>query len=71
MPLASGTQLSCTAVPAPHLKPGAVAISTDATTCVDTYVSFDVRQLRCPEAGHRTYVSFAPYLKQGTPGHVP
>ena len=38
VPLASGTQLSCTAVPAPHLKPGAVAISTDATTCVDTYL---------------------------------
>ena len=38
VPLASGTQLSCTAVPAPHLKPGAVAISTDATICVDTYL---------------------------------
>ena len=37
VPLASGTQLSCTAVPAPHLKPGTVAISTDAAACVDTH----------------------------------
>ena len=30
VPLAGGTQLSCTAVAAPNLQPGAVTISTDA-----------------------------------------
>ena len=47
MPLSSGTQLSCTAVPAPNLTPGSVAISTDVAACVDTCPK---RRAACPGA---------------------
>ena len=40
MPLAGGTQLSCTAVPAPGLKPGALAISTDAAPAASASLTY-------------------------------
>ena len=40
VPLAGGAQLSCTAVPAPNLQPGAVTISTDAAPTASTSLTY-------------------------------